>query len=105
MEPISLTLAIVALGVATTGAALTLRAERKRKAKEAARDEAFTEVLKLATNVIDSATIGRSRATAIPVNSPEGRALLDLLRGGPCSCPNCEEERRIAHAEQNRDEK
>ncbi|PRI11917.1 hypothetical protein [Leucobacter massiliensis] len=41
---------------------------------------------------------------AVPVDSPEGRALLDRLRLS-CECRDCEEERRIAHAEQQRGEK
>lgn len=94
---------IVLAGVSLT---LTIRNEVKRRQ----RDKTLDEALQLATDAL-KADQDKNRTTTVRMaeidpQSPLGKRLVETLGlDQPCGCPNCEEERRIAHANQQRGEK
>ncbi|QZY52895.1 hypothetical protein [Leucobacter tenebrionis] len=96
MEAFALTASVAVVIVSGTYLVLTLRAEAQRRKRE----RVLAKMLELASDAMEN-EIRRSGRTGIAVDSPEGRAILDRIRLG-CTCPNCEEERRIAHAEQQK---
>ncbi|QAB18701.1 hypothetical protein Leucomu_12985 [Leucobacter muris] len=95
MDPLFI-VGIALVAVCGTYLVHTLRVERRRRQSE----RALVKMLELANDAIEN-EIRRGPLTAIPVNSPEGRAILERIRMG-CECPNCEETRRIAHAEEQK---
>lgn len=90
MDPLLVLLAVAAIGLAVGNIIVSVRRRR-------ARARALAEVMTLANDALEQ-MVARS-VRAVPVDSPEGQAILAKIRMG-CPCPNCEEERRIAHAAQ-----
>ncbi len=76
------------------GVMLGLGTRRLRAAREIERTA--VEVAGLADEVLAS-SLGGARGAAIPVDSPAGQAIMRVIQSLPCPCPDCEEERRIAH--------
>ncbi|GAB2567225.1 hypothetical protein [Leucobacter ruminantium] len=93
----------VAAGLSLT---LTVRQEVRRRKRERELAKMLTEVTSVIEADLDRMkTRGPRLAGAMEVDpeSPLGQSILDALGlRGPCGCPNCEEERRIAHAEQQK---
>lgn len=104
MEAFALAASVAVVIVSGTYLVLTLRAEARRRKRE----RALAEMLNLANDAIEAdlsrlmrgATV-TSGVMGVDPNSPLGKALIEQIRMG-CQCPNCEEERRIAHAEQQK---
>ncbi|WP_336991083.1 hypothetical protein [Leucobacter sp. VD1] len=104
MEAFALAASVAVVIVSGTYLVLTLRAEARRRKRE----RALAEMLDLANEALeaDIARVKRGTTVASGVmevdpSSPLGRELLEQIRMG-CQCPNCEETRRIAHAEQQK---
>lgn len=66
----------------------------------------YKEMLDLANEALAADPGPRIVASGVvPVDSELGQVLSKLFeQSAPCPCPNCEEERRIAHAQQKRGE-
>ncbi|WP_336653045.1 MULTISPECIES: hypothetical protein [unclassified Leucobacter] len=101
MDPLILTASVAVVIVSGTYLVLTLRAEARRRKRE----RALAEMLELANDALTADLSRRNGPVAgmveIDPSSPLGRELLEQIRMG-CECPNCEESRRIAHAEQQK---
>lgn len=102
MDPI--TWAVVG-GIAAAVAYVTGRSiQSARRARR--REQKFKEMLDLATDALkaDLARISpRVEMVEVDPESPLGQQIAKMLGlDKPCGCPNCEEERRIAHAEQQK---
>lgn len=92
-------------GIIVAAAAVTVRSIRSaRRARR--REQKFKEMLDLATEALkaDLARLSpRIQAVEVDPQSPLGQQIAKMLGlDKPCQCPNCEEERRIAHAEQQK---
>ncbi|UOQ58129.1 hypothetical protein MUN78_04585 [Leucobacter allii] len=93
MELVISVLALIAMLGAITLLVLLfidrLRARRRQRAME--------EALQLAMDAFTASV----EPVAVRADSEAGRRLIsEIRRRGSCGCPDCEEERRIAHAEQ-----
>lgn len=95
--------ALLALGA--TALAILLRETRLRRKRE----RGLVEAIKLGTDALTADRMrnrGFIRAGEVDPESPLGRELIKAFGlDQPCQCPNCEEERRIQHAAERRDEK
>ncbi|MFA5606617.1 MAG: hypothetical protein WDA07_05460 [Leucobacter sp.] len=108
MSPLLVACSIAALTLSSVAIALLIRKETR----ELRRMRALTEAIDLATDALNAEldkTPGQGRiirAGEVDPNSPLGRELIKAFGlNEPCDCPNCEEERRIKHANRQQEEK